>query len=180
MYYIAHNCHGNFNKIIFSGKLLPSAVTKNVALYGLEEGSIYIYLQIYSTENEISKKGANELIISPSFLQKHNIYMNLGWITEIYDKTIILRTKGKTRNEIQSILKNAYEHVLEFYEKHGERTTGIFFMSHELLYKYPINLKKYLRYINLSSLGNVLTDEIKKKLLEYKNVTIVTNLSQII
>jgi hypothetical protein len=165
MYYLTHFTTGSRDKILRDGYLRSSIESGNVKENWESE---YIFFKIFDTKKLINPKNVfttKELILSPSFLREHNAYLNIGWNGIIDKDTIKLRTKGKTKNEIQKILEDAYNLAKREFK-------GMKGFCHEILYKYPVDLKKNLRYI--VTYKNGMPEEIRELVRKnYKKVRII-------
>ena len=127
MIFITHMTFGTPTITILKSKyLLPSKTTKNVQLYGFEEGSKHIFLQllnITTTQQIETYIPTPTFILDTSFLTKHNACLNYGWSGDCGSNgpngsnSTILKTKSKSDKKIQKILLDQLQIVEQKYKE---------------------------------------------------------------
>lgn len=162
--YLLHNTdESNIFKILSDGKLKSSSKTKNIRMYGHLQGSKYIYLRIEQ------KKDCGNLYLDSRLLLENVFYLQTGWHGEPIEEKIDGRKL--TEKELKILLTEFKKRVMNYHRVQTNKNIPIpIMMSNEILVKNNVNLKKYLKKINISNK----TDKIKKILTnEYSNVTML-------
>lgn len=136
------------SKILKSGYLLPSAKTKNIQLFGDNNGagSPYIFLRL-------QRKGdVGTFYLDYKLLLEAKFYLHIGWKGEPEGK-LIDGTK-LTEIELKNILDDFGKKVDENYKQTAKRDgfTLPRMMSNEILVANDIDLHKYLQKISTPDL----------------------------
>ena len=146
--------------ILKDGFLRSSKETKHVELFGWPEGSEFIFLQL---ENPYV-----HLILDTKALDtKPNTYFNYGWCAGLCKKTrkASVKTPIRLTSEQFSIAQlDKYRSWIKNKSKHRYDIN-----SHEIITPGPIDLKKYLKQVNISPAPinkQSVIDKIKKILKE--------------
>ena len=146
MYFIwrlySKNVTDSLYKIIKSGYIKPSIKSKNIGLFGDKVGSKYIFLSYYSKKNKkyFSKKGGPvRFFINPFYLKK--IYYNLEWYGKTKNKSVEVNTDN---------LHNIEKEIVGKLSKKSELDDTDILMSHEILTKKDINVKKAIMKIEIN------------------------------
>lgn len=139
--YLLHNTdESHIYKILSDGKLKSSSKTKNVRMYGLPEGSKYIYLRL----NQKNEHG--NLYLDYKLLLENVFYLQTGW----HGEPVTEKIDGRKLNQIQlkKILNDFIKQVKKYYKTQIKNNIPIpIMMSNEILVKNNINLRKYLKKI---------------------------------
>jgi len=125
--------------ILKSGKLLPSAKTKNVQLFGHEHGSPYIFLRLQR------KRDSGTFYLDYKLLLETKFYLHLGWKGEP-DGKLIDGTK-LSLTELTELLEEFGKKVDAYYIKQNKKWGMLQMMSNEILVANDIDLHKYLKKI---------------------------------
>ncbi len=154
--YLIHTTDENYIlKILKDGYLRSSKWTKNVRMYGWEEGSKYIYLRL-------DKRGDyGNLVLDDNLLLENNFYLNTGWNVEPKEKEKI---KGidLTEKSLKRILEKFNKSVDNFIKERKKQLGYVLCMTNEILLTKKINLKKYLKKIKISKYNKEIVDYCKK------------------
>lgn len=149
--------------ILKSGKLLSSAKTKNVQLFGYKKGSPYIFLRLQR------KLDGGTFYLDYKLLLETKFYLHLGWKGEPEGK-IIDGTK-LSLTELTALLEEFGKKVDEYYTKAKKRMVMPRMMSNEILVANDIDLHKYLKKIYPNYL---ITKDMKKEIKSmYPNVELI-------
>jgi hypothetical protein len=140
--YLLHNTNSEA-KILRDGELKPSAITKNIQLYGLEPGSPYIYLRLKIKNDSAPFKLDYKLLL------EHEFYLNVGWFVEPTSK--IIDGRKLTANELKDLLTDFRKKVEEYYAKRKNPRISPITMSNEILVLGNIDMHKYLKKIRIMS-----------------------------
>ena len=163
--YLIHTTQENFMlKILKDGKLKSSSKTKNVQLYGQEQGSNYIYLRL-----GLKKDYAN-IYLDYKLLLDNVFYLHIGWQAEPASKKI---DGGKlTLLELDNLLNDFVNKVKKYYKKPfvDNDSKLPLMMSNEILIKNNINLNKYLKKIAIANYDKNIEKIIDEK---YPNVKLM-------
>jgi hypothetical protein len=142
MYLIHTTDENNILKILEDGKLKSSSNTKNVRLYGKSEGSKYIYLRL-GKKNDYAN-----FVLDKKLLLENVFYLQTGWSAIPLSEKI----DGKTlsENQLDEILKKFNENVNNYIKDNKKNIGFTIQMSNEIIIKNNIDLKKYLKKVNIS------------------------------
>ena len=144
--------------ILKSGKLKSSSITKNVRMFGWEEGSPYVFLNI----KDLVKNYWTRFVINSDFLLTKKFCLNLGWHADC-DKDYIIDGKKLTKYKLNKILKE-YKDKINVPKEFDT-------MSHEILVLKNIDLKKYLKEVYITiKLNEEERKKIEKVSKNYPNV----------
>lgn len=144
--------------ILKSGKLKSSSITKNVRMFGEEEGSPYVFLNI----KDLVKNYWTRFVINSDFLLTKKFCLNLGWRTDC-DKDYIIDGKKLSKYKLNKILKE-YKDKINIPKEFDT-------MSHEILVLKSIDLKKYLKEVYITiKLSEEERNKIEKVSKKYPNV----------
>ena len=167
-----HIIHTTFEEdilnILKDGYLRTSKQTKNIKMYGQEQGSSYIYLRLDK------KNDYGNFILDENLLLKNNFYLKTGGTGEADTKKSNLH-KGIDYNKInlKKLIHNFNQIVNNYLKKNSQNQFPIpIMMSNEILVTKKINLKKYLIQINLSKYDKKIIDYVEKN---YPNTKINCN-----
>jgi len=145
--YLLHTIFGNefddYKKILTDGKLKSSSKTKNIKMYGWDEGSKYIFLRI-------DQKGdyAN-LYLDYKLLLETNFYLHTGWKGEPHGEKI--NGKKLTLEQLDTLLDD-FKKEIKLYKKNRKKNAKFpidAMMTNEILVEKNIDLNKYLKKIKL-------------------------------
>jgi hypothetical protein len=160
---LAHYINGDVKllyKILTDGFLKSSSKTKNVKLYGSEKGTPYIFVLI----EKIERLSGITLILDEKLLLEHNFYLHIEWKAGIVKNEKKYIGKELSSSELSKILnkfiKDTQKNIQRLKKEHYPSFSV---MTHEILVKNNISLKKYLLEIKISK------EDIDKnpKLLDY-------------
>ena len=160
--YLLHNTdETKIFKILSDGKLKSSSKTKNVRMYGWQEGSKYIYLRL-NQKNEFAN-----LYLDHKLLLENVFYLHTGWLAT--PKTEKIDGRKLTLEQLNKILldfrkevkKNHSPSIMMTNESHSMPLM----MTNEILIKNNIDLHKYLKKIKITNMNS-------------KTVNILNNLYQ--
>lgn len=127
--------------ILKSGKLISSSITKNIRMFGWEEGSPYVFLNI----NDLVGIGLGlRFVIDSDFLLTRKFCLNIGWRSDC-DKKELIDGKKLTKYKLNKLLK-------EYKQKISTRTKLNLpvMMTHEILVLKNIELRKYLKRVYIT------------------------------
>ena len=139
---------GTIYSILKSGKLKSSSITKNIRMFGWEEGSPYVFLNI----KELVKNYWTRFVINSDFLLTKKFCLNLGWQADC-DKDYIIDGKKLSKYKLNKILKE--------YKDKINIPKEFVMMSHEILVLKSIDLKEYLKEVHITI---ELNEEERKKI----------------
>jgi hypothetical protein len=145
--------------ILQTGKLKSSSITKNVKMFGWEEGSPYVFLNI---KDLVKKNYWTSFNINSDFLLTKKFCLNLGWSADC-DKESIIEGKKLTKYKLNKLLKEYKEKIVVPVE--------FVMMSHEILVLKNIDLKKHLKEVYISiKLSEKQLKKMRKLKEKYPNV----------
>lgn len=140
--------------ILKNGYLKSSIKTGNIKASGY--GSPYIYLSIYD-----KKQMDAHLILDPKLLLDRIFYFNYGWRYEPTLDSIKVNGKLLSDHKLIKLLKKFKKYAIKHINKSYDKKLKMYFMSHEILVKKDISLKKYLKKIFIPQTDKELYDYIK-------------------
>jgi glutaredoxin len=140
--YLLHSTNSE-SKILREGELKPSAVTKNIQLYGLEPGSPYIYLRLKI------KNDTAPFYLDYKLLLEHQFYLNVGWSAEPTSK--IIDGRKITADKLKDLLTDFKKDAEEYYAKRSKDRTFPLIMNNEILVLGNIDMHKYLKKIRIKT-----------------------------
>lgn len=154
-----HLIHTTFEEdilhILKDGYLRSSKQTKNVKMYGQEQGSQYVYLRL------CKRNDYGNFVLDENLLLENNFYLKTGWSGEAKtDKSNMYKGDNYSKNSLKKIIKKFNQTVNIFYKKKPYLLPIM--MTNEILIKKKINLKKYLIQINLSKCDKKIIDYVEK------------------
>lgn len=148
----------NILNILKDGYLRSSSQTKNVKMFGQEQGSKYIYLRLNK------KNDYGNFILDEDLLLKNNFYLKTGWSGEAFttqDKIYKGDTLSKLKLKI--LLKKFNTKINNYFKlKKKEKFPIPILMSNEILLTKKIPLKKYLIQINISKYDKDICSYVEK------------------
>lgn len=144
--------------ILKDGHLRTSKQTKNIKMYGREEGSSYIYLRLDK------KSDYGTFILDENLLLENNFYLKTGWSGEAeIEKSNLHKGVDYNKNKLKKLIQKFNQIVNNYLKKNSQNPYPIpLMMSNEILVKKKINLKKYLIEINLSKCDKKIIDYVEK------------------
>lgn len=163
---LLHNTFGtNPIEILKSGKLLSSAKTKNIKLFGRNnaEGSPFIFLRLQRKRDNATFHLDHKLLLETKF------YLHIGWRGDPEGK-IIDGTKLTPESQ-ENLLTEFGDKVDENYKKVSKRIALPQMMSNEILVMSDIDLHKYLKKVNVKY--SVTKEECKQIKEWYPNIKLI-------
>lgn len=122
-------------KILKDGYLRSSKQTKNIKMYGMEEGSSYIYLRL------CKKSDYGNFILDENLLLENNFYLKTGWSGEAETEKInMYKGVDYNKNKLNKLIHKFNQMVNNYLKKNSQNPNPIM-MSNEILLKKRINLK---------------------------------------
>ncbi len=139
---LCHQSDGHITsiyKILQSGYLKSGKETGVTRMWGWDwDPSKYIYLTVCGIDRMYVTFELDSKLLLDNFS-----YLNIGWCATPSSNAV--RVKGKNINEVK-LSKILNKYVEEIKEKQSEHNRT---MSHEILLKHQVDLKKYLRKVNV-------------------------------
>lgn len=137
----SHDYYKTLYKILKDGKLMSSRKTRNVKMFGWQEGSPYIFFNIQREHDQF-----HTFILNPLFLLKHKFYLEVGWGGEPRSK--IINGRDMTSRRLLSLLRTYNKQITKF-EETRPWTVGTDW-SNEILVRGNVNLKSCLSTFRFS------------------------------
>ena len=143
--YLLHNTdETKIFEILSDGKLKSSSETKNVRMYGIKEGSKYIYLRLNQ------KNDSGNLYLDHKLLLETVFYLHTRWYGE--PRTEKIDGRKLTLEQLNKILQDFRKEVQKRFKMKQKKTFIDLFMSNEILVKNKIDLHKYLKKIKINDM----------------------------
>ena len=133
-------------KILKDGYLKSSRETKNVRMFGHEEGTKYIFLRLDK------RNDYGTFILDNKLLLENNFYLKIGWSADDISDYELYNGDKLNATKLKKLIKKYNSKVNYYIYKNKENTYPIMLqMSNEILCLKKISLQKYLLQINLSN-----------------------------